>query len=142
MARRIKDSPSAYLRRASAWLVGGFAALALLSGGWSLWRGRLLSKPAHSEIGVRMALRRPACHSLPAHPDGGRAAHCRRLVIGLACSIAAANLIRGLLFGVDPWDWRALLLVAVVLGVSGPLASYLPARRAASINPVDALRAE
>ena len=49
--------------------------------------------------------------------------------------------MRGLLFGVRAWDVPTLSLVAAVLGLSALLASYIPARRAASVNPVDALRA-
>ena len=50
--------------------------------------------------------------------------------------------MRKLLFGVAAWDVSTLIAVSVLLGLSALLASYLPARRAASINPVDALRAE
>ena len=64
------------------------------------------------------------------------------IVIGLVCSLSAATLMRGLLFGVRPWDVPTLAAVAAVLGVSALLASYIPARRAASVNPVEALRAE
>jgi macrolide transport system ATP-binding/permease protein len=62
--------------------------------------------------------------------------------IGLACSVAAATLIRRLLFGVQSWDVPTLAAVAAVLGISAIRASYIPARRAASVNPVEALRAE
>jgi len=47
-----------------------------------------------------------------------------------------------LLFGVQAWDVETLVGVALVLGVSAMLASYFPARRAASVNPTEALRAE
>lgn len=64
------------------------------------------------------------------------------IVIGLMCSVAAATLMRGLLFEVQSWDVPTLAAVATVLGVSALLASYIPAHRAASVNPVEALRAE
>ena len=64
------------------------------------------------------------------------------IIIGLACSVVAATLMRKLLFGTPPWDIATLVAVAGVLGVSALLASYLPARRAASLNPIEALRAE
>jgi ABC-type lipoprotein release transport system permease subunit len=51
-------------------------------------------------------------------------------------------LMRNLLFGVEAWDAGTLMGVAAVLGVSAMLASFIPARRAASVNPTDALRAE
>jgi ABC-type antimicrobial peptide transport system permease subunit len=64
------------------------------------------------------------------------------MAIGLACAIAAATLMRGLLFGVRSWDVSTLAAVAVVLGASALSASYLPARRAASLDPVEVLRSE
>ena len=47
-----------------------------------------------------------------------------------------------LLFGVRAWDAETLIGVAAVLGVAAMMASYFPARRAASVNPTEALRAE
>ena len=57
-------------------------------------------------------------------------------------SLAAATLIRGLFYGVRPWDVRNLMIVVSILIVAALLASYVPARRAASVNPVEALRTE
>jgi ABC-type lipoprotein release transport system permease subunit len=56
--------------------------------------------------------------------------------------VGAAMLMRSLLFGVQAWDVGTLIAVAVVLGVSAMLASFIPARRAAGVNPTEALRAE
>ena len=64
------------------------------------------------------------------------------LALGLASAVGAAMLMRSLLFGVQVWDVETLIGVAVVLGVSAMLASFIPARRAASVNPAEALRAE
>jgi ABC-type lipoprotein release transport system permease subunit len=50
--------------------------------------------------------------------------------------------MRKLLFGTKAWDVPTLATVSLVLAVFALLASYLPARRAASVNPVEALRAE
>jgi macrolide transport system ATP-binding/permease protein len=50
--------------------------------------------------------------------------------------------MRSLLFGVGAWDPVTLLCVAVLLGLASMAASFLPARRAASIDPAEALRAE
>ena len=64
------------------------------------------------------------------------------LAIGLVCSVGASLLMRSLLFGVQAWDIVTLICVAALLGFAAMAASLLPARRAASVNPMDALRAE
>jgi ABC-type lipoprotein release transport system permease subunit len=50
--------------------------------------------------------------------------------------------MRDLLFGVRSWDVATLASVAAILAAAALMASFLPARRAASVNPVDALRSE
>jgi ABC-type antimicrobial peptide transport system permease subunit len=62
--------------------------------------------------------------------------------VGLVCSVGAAMLMRKLLFGTAAWDVSTLASVAALLGASALLASYIPAHRAASVNPVEALRSE
>jgi macrolide transport system ATP-binding/permease protein len=143
MADRIHDSPSAYLHRSSASLVGGFAALALLLGSVGLYGVIAYSVSQRTrEIGVRMALgaRPAAVYQLILSEAGWLAAI--GISIGLACSVASATLMRGLLFDVQSWDVPTLIAVAVVLGLAALLASYFPARRAASVSPIEALRTE
>jgi predicted permease len=143
MIDRINDSPTAYLHRSSAWLVGGFASLALLLGVVGLYGVIAYSVTQRTrEIGVRMAL-------------GAQRRSVYRLIMkeavwlagigigaGLLSAIAAASLMRGLLFGVRSWDATTLAGVSVVLAISALLASYLPARRAARVDPMVALRYE
>ncbi|MGC2398912.1 MAG: ABC transporter permease [Acidobacteriaceae bacterium] len=94
------------------------------------------------EIGIRLAL-------------GERAGHLRWLFvrsalmltgIGIAAGLIAAaglmRLLKSLLFGVSPLDPFTYISVLVLLATAAALASYLPARRAAAVNPVEALRAE
>jgi ABC-type lipoprotein release transport system permease subunit len=64
------------------------------------------------------------------------------LAIGLVCSVGASLLMRSLLFAVQPWDAVTLGCMVALLGLASMAASFLPARRAASVNPTDALRAE
>jgi len=143
MAGKINDSPSAYMHRSSAWLVGGFAGLALLLGVVGLYGVIAYSVGRRTrEIGVRMAL-------------GAQRSSVYRLIMreavwltgvgilaGLVCSVGAATMIRGLLFGVHSWDVSTLFGVATVLSLSALLAAYLPARRAAQVDPMVALRYE
>ena len=64
------------------------------------------------------------------------------LAVGLVGSVAAATLMRGLLFSVRSWGVPTLAGVTAVLAASALLASYMPARRAASLDPVETLRGE
>jgi len=143
MTERIDGTQAALLHRFSAWLVGGFAALALLLSVVGLYGviAYSVSQRTH-EIGVRMALgaQRSTVYRLILKEAGWLIGV--GIVIGLGCSVAAATLMRGLLFGIRSWDLPTLAAVTAVLAISGLLASFIPARRAASINPVEALRAE
>jgi macrolide transport system ATP-binding/permease protein len=143
MADRINDSPTAYLHRSSAWLVGGFAFLALLLGVVGLYGVIAYSVSQRTrEIGVRMALgaQRASVYQLIMTEAGWLAGI--GIAAGLLCSIGAATLIRGLLFGVRSWDLATLAAVSTVLAISALLASYIPARRAARVDPMVALRYE
>ena len=143
MMQNINESATAYLHRSSAWLVGGFAALALLLGVVGLYGVIAYSVSQRTrEIGVRMALgaQRASVYRLILREAGWLTFF--GIAAGLACSIGAATLIRSLLFGVSAWDVSTLGAVAAGLGICAMLASYFPARRAASVNPVEALRAE
>jgi predicted permease len=64
------------------------------------------------------------------------------VVIGMGAAAALMRLIKTLLFGVSPLDPVSFLAVPLVLAAAAALASYLPARRAAAVDPVEALRAE
>jgi predicted permease len=143
MADKINNSPTAYMHRSAAWLVGGFAVLALVLGVVGLYGVIAYSVSRRTrEIGVRMALgaQRGTVYQLILT----EAAWLTGIGIGagLACAIGAATLMRGLLFGVRSWDAATLLAVAVLLAASAMLATYIPAHRAAQVNPSEALRYE
>ena len=63
-------------------------------------------------------------------------------VLGIICAVIAAMLMRRLLFGVQWWDPPTLVATAFVVATSALVASYIPARRAASVNPIEVLRSE
>ncbi len=143
MTQQINDSGTAYMHRSSAWLVGGFAALALLLSVVGLYGVIAYSVSQRTrEIGVRMALgaQRSSVYQLILKEAGWLIV--LGIVAGLAGSLAFTALMGKLLFGVHSWDVPTLAAVALLLGFSALFASYIPARRAASVNPVEALRAE
>ncbi len=129
--------------RFDALVLGGFALLSLLLAAIGLFGALAYDVQQRTrEIGIRVAL-------------GAGLAEVRRLVVrqalrpvalglgvGLTGSLAAARLLRGLLFGVGPGDPLTLALVALAIGTTAALASYLPVRRATRVDPVEALRSE
>ena len=143
MMQRIDTSQTAYLHRSSAWLVGGFAALALLLGVVGLYGVIAYSVSQRTrEIGVRMALgaQQSSVYRMILKEAGWLTSV--GILAGLVSAIAVATLMQKLLFGIHTWDLSTLAAVAILLGGSALLASYFPARKAASVNPVEALRAE
>jgi predicted permease len=143
MTQNISDSYTAYLHRSAAYLVGGFAVLALVLGVVGLYGVIAYSVSQRTrEIGVRMALgaQKGSVYRLILG-EAGRLILIG-VIVGLAASIWASTAMGKLLFGVQRWDVGTLMLVAIVLGGSAMIASFIPARRAASVNPTEALRAE
>ena len=143
MIEKIDVTQAALLHRFSAWLVGGFAAMALILGVVGLYGVIAYSVGQRTrEIGVRMALgaQRSSVYNLVIRQAAWLT--LAGLTIGLFCSLGTSMLMRSLLFGVQAWDAVTLVCVSVLLGLASLAASFLPARRAASVNPVEALRAE
>jgi len=143
MGDRIGASPAALLHQFSSWLIGGFAFLALMLGVVGLYGVVAFSVSQRTrEIGVRMALgaQRRAVHRLILREAAWPTAY--GIAGGLVFSVLAGSLMRSLLFEVYPWDASILAGVTSLLGIAAFTASYLPSRRAARVNPIDALRAE
>ncbi len=95
-----------------------------------------------NEIGLRMALGATTADVLGIVLRQGVALAGAGLVLGLAGAIAASRLLTRMLFEVKPEDPLTYVAVAVVLGVVAMTASYIPARRAARMDPLIALRQE
>ena len=143
MLARMSASPTAYMHRSSAWLVGGFAGMALLLSIVGLYGVVAYSVSRRTrEIGVRMALgaQRSSVYRM-IMTEAARLSGMG-IAVGVVLSILAALLMRGVLFGVRSWDVPTLAGVSVVLGTAALLASYLPARKAAQVDPSVALRYE
>jgi putative ABC transport system permease protein len=95
-----------------------------------------------AEIGIRMSLGADAGRVRRMVLGEGGVLLAAGLVVGLTGALFAARLLRGLLFGVTPHDPTTLGAVAVVLTAVGVAACWLPAARAARVDPATALRAE
>jgi putative ABC transport system permease protein len=124
-------------------LVGGFAGLGLLLAAIGLF-GVLSYTVARrtSEIGLRMALGAQRANVVGAVVRSALLTAVVGLALGLAGSLALARLLASSLFGVQPTDPATLGTVSAVVLVVALLASYVPARRAACVDPVSALRTE
>jgi putative ABC transport system permease protein len=94
------------------------------------------------EFGIRMAL--GACRNdvLRLVMSHGVKVIAAGALIGILAALALSRLLTGLLFGISATEPLSYLIGALVLLVSGLLACYLPARRAMSVDPARALRAE
>jgi putative ABC transport system permease protein len=121
--------------------VVGFAALALLLAAVGVYavtshvvrrRGR--------ELSIRAALGARGAHLVWLAMRDGVVVAVVGVSFGGLLSIALTPQLRGFLYDVNPWDWSTLLLVAVLLIPAVISASYFPARRAARVNPVTALK--
>jgi predicted permease len=93
-----------------------------------------------SEIGVRMALGADRGQVVKMMVSGGFSQIGIGLALGIPAAIAAGKLMNNQLFGVKPWDPVMLGLAALMLVWAALLASAIPARRAAGVEPMVALR--
>jgi putative ABC transport system permease protein len=129
--------------RLTATLLGLFAALALLIAAAGI--GGIMALAVSQrvrEIGTRMALGARPADVLRMVLGHGLALTFLGVAIGAAGALALTGLAKSFLFEVTPTDPLTFAGVALVLLASALLASFLPARRAASIDPIVALRNE
>ncbi len=128
-------------QRFGALLLGLFAAAAALLAGIGVYgvMSYAVAQRTH-ELGVRLALGAKPGDLFRLVVSRGLILAAIGAVIGVAGALGVAPVIRGLLFGVRPADPLTLLAVPVVIAAVALLACALPGRRAASIEPLEALR--
>ena len=63
-------------------------------------------------------------------------------VLGLLAAVATTRVLASVLYGVSPTDLPTFVVIVVLLGAVALLACWVPARRAARVNPIEALRSE
>jgi|SRR5688572_16578069 len=120
-----------------------FAVVALLLGALGI-HGVLSYVVAQrvGELGVRLALGARPAALLRLVIGQGMWLACMGVALGVVAALAGTRALRGLLFGVGPSDPTIFVIAVAVLGTAAFLACYGPARRAARIDPMTALRAE
>jgi len=125
------------------YVLGGLAGMALILSAAGLY-GLLsfLVSQRNREIGVRMALGALPADVLRLVMGKGLWLTAGGLLIGLLVALLGAGFMSTLVYGISSADPLTFLVCAVVLLLAAFLASYLPARRAMSLNPVDVLRSE
>jgi predicted permease len=133
----------AFMRRMTTTILGIFALTALLLAALGIYGVMAYSVSRRTnEIGVRIALGACMADIVRMVLHQGAKLALIGVGIGLAGSLVVSRLISSFLFGVKAYDPITLLLVVAVLTSAALMACYLPARRAAKIDPMEALRYE
>jgi putative ABC transport system permease protein len=129
--------------RLTAVLAGFFGALALLLAAIGLY-GLMSYAVSHRsrEIGIRLALGAAPGRVTTEVVRDGLGIALMGVGVGFPVALAAVQLVKSLLFGITPYDPVTALIAPLLLLLVGVLASLLPARRAARVDPIVALRAE
>jgi putative ABC transport system permease protein len=141
MEARVDDAM--WRTRVAAWLFSAFAVLALVLtaiGIFGVMSQTVLQRT--SEIGVRMALGAQSRDVFGLMLGRAAIITGMGIVLGVLSAVALTRLMTGLLYQVKPEDPSTLATVAGLLGFIALLACYIPARRAARVDPLVALRYE
>jgi putative ABC transport system permease protein len=128
-------------RRLNAMLVSAFGGLAVIIAAVGIAGVLAFSVSARTnEIGIRMSLGADAGRVQRMILKEGGVLLVLGLLVGVVGAMSATQFIRGLLFGVAPNDPVTLVLVAALMAAVGIAACWLPALRAANIDPAVAIR--
>ena len=128
-------------RRLNAALLSSFSILAVIIAAVGIAGVLAFSVSARTnEIGIRMSLGADSGQVLRMIIKEGGVLLGAGLVVGVIGALLASRLIQGLLFGIEPYDPVTLAVVAATMTIIGLVACWLPARRAARIDPAIAMR--
>lgn len=129
--------------RLSTTVLGGFAAVALILSGLGIYGVVAYSVALRRrEIGIRVAVGADARSVSGLFLVEGLAPVALGVVAGLALAVVSVRLLEGLLYQVSPLDPVAFVAASTLLGAAAAVSTYLPARRTARIDPVEALTPE
>ncbi len=124
-------------------LLGTFAGLGIILTVVGLYGVMMYSVSRRTrEIGVRMALGAQRSSVLRMILRDAAILLASGIAIGLTVSVASTSILQSMLYGTGAHNPIVLILVTIAVALSGFIAAYIPARRAASVDPVQALRSE
>ena len=129
--------------RIAAAFAGSFGLLALILAAIGVYGVvAYATKQRTHEIGIRMALGAGKRHIFRQVLGQGLHYAGSGLALGLVLSFALTRYLRGILYGVGTADWLTFVTVAILLCVTALIACFVPARRAATTDPIQALHTE
>jgi putative ABC transport system permease protein len=143
LAQKRRDDPSVWAAGFGARLAlaAGMAALFLAALGIYAIKGYMVASRT-SEIGIRMALGATRGNIMGMVLREGLVLTLVGLMVGLLLGLGVAKVAASMLYGVRPVDPASIIVTVALLGAAALLAGYLPARRAARVDPMVALRYE
>ena len=136
-------SESTPVYRLRAGLITAFTVVAVLLAALGIYAviTQVMAQRTH-ELGIRMALGAQRLDVLALVLRQGMGLTVAGMAIGLAGAFALTRLLEGMLFGVRPTDPLTYVVIIMLLGAVALLACWVPARRAAKVDPMVALRCE